>query len=175
MEGDYTWHGKPPNKEQADAALRELALRVKGLSRMLASRRLLATPCELEFVPTRNGFGEGLIEAGDRNPNVLANLRRSRRIDAHGRLQEGASRRNTSRSASPSKCSLRLREGSRRSVRFRGSRPTRCSIRGARGSKCARSWRSTKAMSRLRARTLEFRSVPTARRTKRSRISRLCA
>lgn len=24
MEGDYTWHGKPPNKEQADAALREL-------------------------------------------------------------------------------------------------------------------------------------------------------
>jgi transketolase len=25
MEGDYTWHGKPPNKEQADQALRELA------------------------------------------------------------------------------------------------------------------------------------------------------
>ena len=25
MEGDYTWHGKPPNKEQADEALRELA------------------------------------------------------------------------------------------------------------------------------------------------------
>lgn len=24
MEGDYTWHGKPPNEEQADAALREL-------------------------------------------------------------------------------------------------------------------------------------------------------
>ncbi|MBV9972903.1 MAG: transketolase [Candidatus Eremiobacteraeota bacterium] len=24
MEGDYTWHGKPPNKEQADQALREL-------------------------------------------------------------------------------------------------------------------------------------------------------
>lgn len=24
MEGDYTWHGKPPNAEQADAALREL-------------------------------------------------------------------------------------------------------------------------------------------------------
>ena len=24
MEGDYTWHGKPPNKEQADAAIREL-------------------------------------------------------------------------------------------------------------------------------------------------------
>jgi transketolase len=24
MEGDYTWHGKPPNKEQADLALREL-------------------------------------------------------------------------------------------------------------------------------------------------------
>lgn len=24
MEGDYTWHGKPPNKEQADEALREL-------------------------------------------------------------------------------------------------------------------------------------------------------
>lgn len=24
MEGDYTWHGKPPNKEQAEAALREL-------------------------------------------------------------------------------------------------------------------------------------------------------
>jgi transketolase len=24
MEGDYTWHGKPPNKEQADVALREL-------------------------------------------------------------------------------------------------------------------------------------------------------
>ncbi|HYX40267.1 MAG TPA: transketolase [Pyrinomonadaceae bacterium] len=24
MEGDYTWHGKPPNKEQADIALREL-------------------------------------------------------------------------------------------------------------------------------------------------------
>jgi transketolase len=25
MEGDYTWHGKPPNKEQADIALAELA------------------------------------------------------------------------------------------------------------------------------------------------------
>lgn len=25
MEGDYTWHGKPPNKEQADEALAELA------------------------------------------------------------------------------------------------------------------------------------------------------
>ena len=25
MEGDYTWHGRPPNKEQADVALRELA------------------------------------------------------------------------------------------------------------------------------------------------------
>lgn len=24
MEGDYTWHGKPPNKDQADEALREL-------------------------------------------------------------------------------------------------------------------------------------------------------
>jgi transketolase len=24
MEGDYTWHGKPPNKEQAEIALREL-------------------------------------------------------------------------------------------------------------------------------------------------------
>jgi len=24
MEGDYTWHGKPPNKEQADQALQEL-------------------------------------------------------------------------------------------------------------------------------------------------------
>ena len=24
MEGDYTWHGKPPNKEQAEAALKEL-------------------------------------------------------------------------------------------------------------------------------------------------------
>jgi len=24
MEGDYTWHGKPPNKEQAEEALREL-------------------------------------------------------------------------------------------------------------------------------------------------------
>jgi transketolase len=24
MEGDYTWHGRPPNKEQADQALREL-------------------------------------------------------------------------------------------------------------------------------------------------------
>jgi transketolase len=25
MEGDYTWHGKPPNAQQADEALRELA------------------------------------------------------------------------------------------------------------------------------------------------------
>ncbi len=24
MEGDYTWHGKPPNADQADKALREL-------------------------------------------------------------------------------------------------------------------------------------------------------
>jgi transketolase len=24
MEGDYTWHGKPPNKDQAEEALREL-------------------------------------------------------------------------------------------------------------------------------------------------------
>jgi transketolase len=33
MEGDYTWHGKPPNKEQADIALRELQ---EGRERMLA-------------------------------------------------------------------------------------------------------------------------------------------
>ena len=26
MEGDYTWHGKPPSKEQADEALRELTV-----------------------------------------------------------------------------------------------------------------------------------------------------
>ena len=25
MEGDYTWHGKPPNAQQAETALRELA------------------------------------------------------------------------------------------------------------------------------------------------------
>ncbi len=25
MEGDYLWHGKPPNAEQADRALRELS------------------------------------------------------------------------------------------------------------------------------------------------------
>ena len=25
MEGDYTWHGKPPNKDEADQALRELS------------------------------------------------------------------------------------------------------------------------------------------------------
>jgi transketolase len=25
MEGDYTWHGKPPNAQQADEALRELS------------------------------------------------------------------------------------------------------------------------------------------------------
>jgi transketolase len=24
MEGDYTWHGKPPNAQQAEQALREL-------------------------------------------------------------------------------------------------------------------------------------------------------
>ena len=45
---------------------------------------------ELKFVPTRNGFGEGLIEAGDRNHKRAGNLRRSRGIDAHGRLQESA-------------------------------------------------------------------------------------
>jgi transketolase len=33
MEGDYTWHGKPPNKEQAEIALRELQ---EGRERMLA-------------------------------------------------------------------------------------------------------------------------------------------
>ncbi|MBV9277412.1 MAG: transketolase [Candidatus Eremiobacteraeota bacterium] len=34
MEGDYTWHGKPPNKEQADQALSELqAQREQILSR----------------------------------------------------------------------------------------------------------------------------------------------
>ncbi len=33
MEGDYTWHGKPPNKEQADVALRELeAARIRILA-----------------------------------------------------------------------------------------------------------------------------------------------
>jgi transketolase len=32
MEGDYTWHGKPPNKEQADAALRELQAERERLS-----------------------------------------------------------------------------------------------------------------------------------------------
>jgi hypothetical protein len=25
MEGDYTWHGKPPNAQQAEQALHELA------------------------------------------------------------------------------------------------------------------------------------------------------
>jgi len=35
MEGDYTWHGKPPNKEQADVALRELeATRERILARV---------------------------------------------------------------------------------------------------------------------------------------------
>ena len=35
MEGDYTWHGKPPNAEQADDALRELqADSAKGFSPM---------------------------------------------------------------------------------------------------------------------------------------------
>ena len=32
MEGDYTWHGKPPNKEQADVALRELQAERERLS-----------------------------------------------------------------------------------------------------------------------------------------------
>ena len=39
---------------------------------------------ELKFVPTRNGFGEGLIEAGNRNPNVLgicADLAESTRME----------------------------------------------------------------------------------------------
>ena len=31
MEGDYTWHGKPPNKEQADAALKELEAAREGI------------------------------------------------------------------------------------------------------------------------------------------------
>ncbi len=35
MESDYTWHGKPPNKEQADVALRELeATRERILARV---------------------------------------------------------------------------------------------------------------------------------------------
>jgi transketolase len=35
MEGDYTWHGKPPNKEQADVALRQLeATRERILARV---------------------------------------------------------------------------------------------------------------------------------------------
>ena len=39
---------------------------------------------ELKFVPTRNGFGEGLIEAGNRNQNVLgicADLAESTRME----------------------------------------------------------------------------------------------
>jgi transketolase len=32
MEGDYTWHGKPPNKEQADVALRELETQRERIS-----------------------------------------------------------------------------------------------------------------------------------------------
>lgn len=31
MEGDYTWHGKPPNAQQADEALRELAAAREGI------------------------------------------------------------------------------------------------------------------------------------------------
>ena len=32
MEGDYTWHGKPPNAQQADEALRELAAAREGIA-----------------------------------------------------------------------------------------------------------------------------------------------
>jgi transketolase len=31
MEGDYTWHGKPPNKAQADEALAELQSQREGI------------------------------------------------------------------------------------------------------------------------------------------------
>ena len=32
MEGDYTWHGKPPNAQQAEEALRELAAEREGIA-----------------------------------------------------------------------------------------------------------------------------------------------
>ncbi|MGA8575327.1 MAG: transketolase [Candidatus Cybelea sp.] len=32
MEGDYTWHGKPPNAQQAEQALRELAAEREGIA-----------------------------------------------------------------------------------------------------------------------------------------------
>ncbi len=32
MEGDYTWHGKPPNAQQAEQALRELAAEREGVA-----------------------------------------------------------------------------------------------------------------------------------------------
>jgi hypothetical protein len=32
MEGDYTWHGKPPTAQQAEQALRELAAEREGIA-----------------------------------------------------------------------------------------------------------------------------------------------
>ena len=83
MEGDYLWHGKPPNAQQADEALRELAAAARRHPRRCIAERKFSTrphsACtsptiarrDLKLVPTRNGFGEGLIEAGSRNRDVL--------------------------------------------------------------------------------------------------------
>jgi len=86
MEGDYTWHGKPPNKEQAAVALQELEAERERILARAETTPMPETTLDGEQlhlhgytdittiaqIPTRNGFGEGLIEAGNRNKNVLA-------------------------------------------------------------------------------------------------------
>ena len=105
--------------------------------------RLVDYRGEVKQVPTRNGFGEGLIEAGTRNRDVLgicADLSESTRFEGFRKahpaqyIEIGVSEQ----------LLVAMAGGSRRSEKFRGSRVTRCSIRVARGNKCARSWRSTR-------------------------------
>ena len=156
MEGDYTWHGKPPNTQQADEALRELSARTRtdpgscvaatGVRDAAAAAMHLADYRSRR--PQAGSDPQRLRRRIDRSRHAQSrrprHLRGSLGVDALRRFQEGAPRRSTSRSASPSRCSLRWPAASRRSARFRGSRAMRCSIRDARGSKCARSWRSMK-------------------------------
>ncbi len=98
MEGDYLWHGKPPKNDEAQIALHELGADTRAdrsgplmagtttAARSVDRRmHLVDYTAPVKQVPTRNGFGEGLVEAGHRDANVMAicaDLSESTRMEA---------------------------------------------------------------------------------------------
>jgi transketolase len=74
IEFDYRWHGKPPTKEEGKKFLKEI--RTMGGKR--PARIFMINPAAklksdvfdqgIEQKPTRDGFGHGTVEAGQKRP-----------------------------------------------------------------------------------------------------------